>query len=564
MTCKTTHRALLRERVYFMATGIAALCAVCSAGLLPKAASKTGPWAVPTFHCLGLYWSPEQGGKEKQVTVQYREKGKRTWRNGLPMRYHPVDTTECKADYRGSIVNLTPGTHYEVALQLDGTPVRTVFEAETWKDSFPIANVVKATSQDRTLRITQSGTPQGYVLYDGTGCTIDTQNNDDVGIAVNASYVILRGFTIKHVTEHGIRLFEGHHIVIEDCDISQWGSESEKGWGKNYQACIFSNQKALQSVVIQRCRLHHPTWDTNSWAEKHGKSTHPAGPQTVVFWESEGNHVIRYNECWSDRDHYFNDGMGAGYNGGVRGFPGADSDIYGNYIAGCWDDGIEAEGGNQNVRIWNNYIEDVLIPIANAATSIGPLYAWRNISGRCYSPPGSSWDMTHGPFCKMGFAGGEQWMTGHMYFFNNTIFQTGDQGAGALGGSSRLIKHCTTRNNILHVRSTDSHSISTGKRVDNDFDHDLLSARYPDGQEEHGLIGTPTYASGAGFNSETKQGNFQLTRASPGHDQGVVIPNFCEVFTGKAPDMGAHEAATGPMTFGVRARFLPPIDTTVR
>jgi hypothetical protein len=39
---------------------------------------------------------------------------------------------------------------------------------------------------------------------------------------------------------------------------------------------------------------------------------------------------------------------------------------------------------------------DVLIPIANAAVSIGPLYAWRNVSGRCYSPPGSSWDMTFG------------------------------------------------------------------------------------------------------------------------------------------------------------------------
>ncbi len=97
------------------------------------------------------------------------------------------------------------------------------------------------------------------------------------------------------------------------------------------------------------------------------------------YWESAGNHVIRYNGCWSDEDHYFNDGMGAGYNGGFRGFPGADSDIYGNYVANCWDDGIEAEGGTQNVRIWSNHVEEVVIPIANAATSIGPLYVWRNV-----------------------------------------------------------------------------------------------------------------------------------------------------------------------------------------
>ena len=200
----------------------------------------------------------------------------------------------------------------------------------------------------------------------------------------------------------------------------------------------------------------------------------------------------------------------------------------------------------------------MLIPIANAAASIGPLYAWRNVSGRCYSPPGSSWSMTHGPFFKMGYAGGEKWMTGHMYVFNNTIFQPKGEGASGLGGSSRIIKHCITRNNLLHVRSTDSHSISTGKNVDNDFDYDLLSARYPDGQEEHGLTGQPTYESGAGFDVENKRGNFKLTPSSPGYDRGVVIPNFCDVFTGKAPDIGAHEAGTAPMRFGVKARFTPP------
>jgi len=199
-----------------------------------------------------------------------------------------------------------------------------------------------------------------------------------------------------------------------------------------------------------------------------------------------------------------------------------------------------------------------LIPIANAAVSIGPLYAWRNVSGRCYSPPGSSWDMTHGPFCKMGFADGEQWMTGHMYFFNNTIFQASDKGASGLGGSSRIIKHCVTRNNILHVRNSDSRSISTGKGEDNDFDYDLLSARIPNGQEPHRLSGKPTYTLGAGFNVRTKQGNFKLAPQSPGSDQGVVIPNFCDVFTGDAPDMGAHEAGAAPRTFGVKAQFVPP------
>ena len=514
---------------------------------------------VPTFHCIGIYWSPEQGSADHKVSVKFREEGQKQWHAGLPLRYHPVNTSECKADYRGSIVNLKPATTYDIVLSLEGTDLRTECRDTTWSETFPVKSTVKVSDRNTTLTVNQSGRPDAYVLFDGTDCTIDSGNKDEVGIAVDASYVILRGFTIKNVKQHGIRIFSGHHIVIEGCDISKWGSEDEKGWGKNYQACVFSNNKDLNAVVIQRCKMHHPTWDTNSWAEKHGKSTHPAGPQTVVFWNSEGNHVFRYNECWSDSNHYFNDAMGAGSNAGYRGFPGADSDIYCNYIADCWDDGIEAEGGDQNVRIWNNYIEDVLIPIANAAVSIGPLYVWRNVSGRSYSPPGSSWDMTHGPMIKMGYANGEEWMTGHMYFFNNTNFQDDNNGAAGLGGGGRIIKHCTTRNNILHVRREDRNSIAVSNSHEvNDFDYDLISADFPPNHEKNGLKGIPQYVSKAGFDTETRMGMFQIAPGSMGIDAGVVIPNFCEMVNGDHPDIGAHESRTGKIQFGVRAEFIPP------
>jgi len=269
--------------------------------------------------------------------------------------------------------------------------------------------------------------------------------------------------------------------------------------------------------------------------------------------------VIRYNECWSDKDHYYNDTMGGAYNASYRGWPGADSDIYCNYIANCWDDGIEAEGGGQNVRIWNNFIENTMMTIANAAVSIGPLYIWRNVGGRSYSPPGSEWNLTHGNFMKMGFADSEKWMTGHIYVFNNTMLQPNDEGANGLGGESRIIKHCVTRNNIFHVRSGDTHCISTEKKssTDNDFDYDLLSTnRYPADQEKHGIQGKPQYVKGSGFSFETKTGNFQLASDSPGAKKAEVIPNFCDI--NSTPDMGAHETGTTPMVFGVKALFVPP------
>jgi hypothetical protein len=37
-----------------------------------------------------------------------------------------------------------------------------------------------------------------------------------------------------------------------------------------------------------------------------------------------------------------------------------------------------------------------------------------------------------------------------------------------------------------------------------------------------------------------------------------VIPNFCDVFKGAAPDMGAQGDGAPPMVFGVEAEFTPP------
>src|SRR5205085_9016583 len=64
------------------------------------------------------------------------------------------------------------------------------------------------------------------------------------------------------------------------------------------------------------------------------------------------------------------------------GFPNADSDIYGNKISSTWDDGIEAEGGNENVRIWNNYLDRTATGVATTVTSVGPVYIFRNVFNR--------------------------------------------------------------------------------------------------------------------------------------------------------------------------------------
>jgi hypothetical protein len=255
------------------------------------------------------------------------------------------------------------------------------------------------------------------VVIDGENQTL--QNIDLQG----KQYVILRNFKLTGAIKNAIYIQKNsHHIVIEDCDISLWGGVSKVKTATG-AANMFPNFGAidaaifcefnLSSSVMQRNKIYNPRYDTNSWAESHGRSQidvavyntllannprnleigivegiyykerfHPSGPQGISYFFSEkGNNVIRYNEIFSTNGNYLYDPIGGGENGGYYGFPGADSDVYGNYVAHSWDDAMEIEGGGENVRLWNNYMEKTYIGIANAVTSVGPLYIWRNVSG---------------------------------------------------------------------------------------------------------------------------------------------------------------------------------------
>jgi hypothetical protein len=520
-----------------------------------------GAFAIPTFHCLGLYWSPSGGASDREVLVRYRPRGASAWGIGLPMRYHPISKTdEDLTDYRGSVVHLTPATTYEIQLELAGTTTTANLIATTWSETFPIGETVRIGDRDAPLEITESGQPGAWRLYDGSGTTINVRHRHNACIRVNASYVILRGFTLKGAgaTDGNLRrpigaihLEGGHDILIENCDISDWGRlDPDTGFGRNLDSAVYSRNQDLKRLIIQRCKLHDPTWDGSTWYEP-VHPTHTRGPQCISLFNTAGNHVLRYNECWSDLEHMYNDIVGGGSNGSFKGSPGPDSDIYGNYISHCWDDGLEVEGGSRNVRVWDNYLTQCMIMIGNAAASIGPLYIWRNVAVRSQSQP----DAGGLYFLKMGYANGEEWMTGHQYVFHNTLFRADEWlPRGGLGGN-RIVKHVTSRNNILHVRGNTDRSISGNERnVDNDYDYDLYNGRIPPGQEPHGIRDEPVYADGAGLNAKTKTGRFQLAPNSPGAASGAVIPNFSPSYTGVAPDIGAHQRGALPMQFGVDAR----------
>src|SRR6185503_891686 len=151
------------------------------------------------------------------------------------------------------------------------------------------------------LAISQSGTPSAYRVYDGRGTTIDVRHQHDSCITIDASYVIVRGFVLKGAGATKDARFKpigavlvtgGQNIIIEECDISDWGRRDPKTrFGVNCDSAIYSHRATLKQLVVQRCKLHHPATDSNNWHEpKH--PTHPTGPQAISLFETAGNHVL--------------------------------------------------------------------------------------------------------------------------------------------------------------------------------------------------------------------------------------------------------------------------------
>jgi hypothetical protein len=508
------------------------------------------PTAVPTFECIGLYWKPADGAENKICPVNYRAAGIKKWREAYPLWFDKRNR-----EYRGSIVHLKSNTNYEIELNLKNTNTKTALQCKTWTEDLPIVKTIYLPERSsKTLTIDRSGTPNGYILYTPKPqrtTTIDVVNQQDNCIIVKTSYVIIRGLTLKNARIHGIQLRDNvHDVIIENCDISGWGRTHDDGWGENYDSAIYSNGKSIERITVQRNRIHHPRSDSNNWRElrKHKNTRHPLGPQAVCFWNSRGNHVIRYNHVYSDDDHQYNDIFGAGSNFSKVGFPNRDSDIYGNLLSHCWDDAIESEGANCNVRIWDNYMNEVFVGVACASTSIGPLYVWRNITKEMRVAPNEY----SGGFLKTSDKTGG----GKIYVFHNNALHASkitDKGKISIGASLGFgwggpMSNVTTRNNILHVKTC--YINDKNKDPQGDYDYDLYQGwiKAAGKPESHGIKAVPIYVENAGLKNHSAI--FHLAPRSPGYDQGIRLPNFNDHFTGIAPDIGAHEANTPPLQFG--------------
>ena len=531
-----------------------------------QAGGNTGNlYAVTTYECAGIYFKTAEAGPCK---IHYKEIKAKNWSDGLDLVYDSRD-----GEYRGSIINLKPDTDYET--ELETTSGKSRLKLKTKSDAFPVGKVtvLPEGESDKEVVITESGTPGAYHLVtvpENSKSILNLKNVSESGIIVDADYVIIRGVEIRNPAIHGIRIRKNRHdIVIEQCHITFWGRIGGPRTYGNIEGGSDSGiyaEEGTGNLTIQRNLIEDPRGASNDW-----ETGHPNGPQGISIIQSTGGNVIRYNDIVSTEDHGFNDAIGGGSNFSLIGNVNCNSDIYGNLIRSVWDDAIESEGANMNVRIWGNYAHKFFNGIATACTSRGPLYIFRNVLGE--SRTGHS-NTAGGSFIKTGerneFGGGRK------YIFHNTALQPG----GVFHAfTSHVNPNSITRNNIFDVPGR--LATDTEKEPASDYDYDYFSGTTRGtAQEKNGIrfnvtpSGTKLYISSyklefyprSTINSikwgaqpyEFGERKVNITDPvvwinNPLIDSGAIIPGFNNNFTGKGPDIGAFETGAPPLEFGRRA-----------
>lgn len=503
----------------------------------------TGMEAVATFESIGvtLNYAGDPSANAR-ASVRYRASNTSDWQDGLDLVYRPTEK-----QFRGSLLNLRTDTEYEIEATLrdNVTQLAGTTRVRTWSEQVPIAKVVRlpAGTTDAPLVISDKGTPEGWILYtraEGSPSTIDVGTAAPAAIQVkDAAYVVIDNLIVRGGAERGINVIGSHHVRIRRCDIAGWGDpgtpkdDLPKGRfvdaaGKviNWQAGVHVGVGSAQ-VVVEENFIHAPRGTANCWAYGH-----PAGPQGVILQMTDGNHVVRNNDIIGSEAHWWNDGIESMYNEKLEGGPRRDTDISGNIIAFANDDGTELDGGQINVRYFNNWVQWTYCGVSNAPNLSGPSYVYRNL----FVLTGEQRGRTNFGF-KMG---GDRFPApGRTFLFHNTMISTN---AGlSTGHYGKGATPITARSNLYLA----GEMLLTGKIEGNyDLDYDLLpaSAITPadSGQQKHAIAGAPSFV-------DPNAGDYRLAPTSAGIDAGVAIPGL----SADKPDVGAFELSA-PADFPVR------------
>lgn len=309
-----------------------------------------------------------------------------------------------------NIVGLEEDTEYSVRY-FDGAVEKAAGSFRTWRSDVPVARTIflnpdefKAPyvidckgSEDGWIRITSS---TGKLFNPGASATF---------IVRGAQYVLIDDMELRGAADAAnvIKIENSSHVRVRNCDIAGWGTseyvpmysllpkddKTGAGLGRyrkpdgkpiNYQAAIRVGEGS-SCVVIERCYIHDPLSRSCSWYY-----CHPAGPEAVLMACPDHSTVIRWCDFVGADGRNWNDAVEGARNFKEDGGFNRDADIYGNFMIFANDDCIELDGGQKNIRCFENRFESSLCGVSVQGCMLGPSYVYNNL----FSGKGEQFGMT--------------------------------------------------------------------------------------------------------------------------------------------------------------------------
>jgi hypothetical protein len=416
----------------------------------------------------------------------------------------------------------------------------------------------------REKPITIKAAGDGEVIFDGDG----SARLFDV---MASSHHIFDGLTFRNTD---VAIFAGQKevagavgLAVKNCRFENVGAGV---WTEYAGSSDFYIADNLFLGRDDRFRL--VGWTGPLWASAGPYGSHLLKSYYAVKVYGPG-HVIAHNAI-----AYFHDGIGISTYGTPEEDPerrASSIDIYNNDIHMMGDDYVETDGGVHNVRVFNNRGVNAAHGGYSAQPVFGgPVYFIRNIL--YHVPSGVAFKFSAKPaglFVYHNTIIGEHIIgdpSANMHFRNNLFLGRDTPGRGILRLANATDDFSTDYNGYRPNRGVKDQYAFLGPKkgqrlyepsIDNWQTFGTLSDfRAASGQETHGIEVdfdifeklTPPDPAERHAVYHAMDLNFALKPASTVVDAGVVIPTVNDVFTGKAPDLGALESGAPALHYGPR------------
>lgn len=547
------------------------------------AGNATVPGALstpfPTLTNLAVEWLIE-GDDNLNATcaVKYRMAGESAWREAMPLLRVPAGKSSgtrpifyWENKLSGSVLDLKPGTRYEISLSLrdpDGGRKDTVVTVSTRPVPRPAPDgrVIRVRA-DEFRRAARSLEP-GDILELGPGWYGDFRLERDgapgrpIVIRSDGSYPAINATFTKVDLEYR------KHVIIEGVTVR---GPVELRWAEDIAVrhCTVLSSRGIVATdrpgatncyIADNTVISYMPWDSLALGccinEKSisnvGEGIEITGPGNVIAH----NYVKGYRDCISTMEDLWV-------------YDQRCVDIYNNDIYDGADDAIEADFTQGNTRIMRNRITNCFIGLSSQPGLGGPSYFIRNVIYNLINTPfklarGSTGDLVlHNTVVKVG----DGFMVAHnpsrVKFRNNlTIGGHGGGDYARFGTGRGLAVSFTNADNTADMAYNAFGAVGMpfqGVIGRHRFESIEELRKLPYGRNSVQVdmsvfANNPEYPAPA-FPAR-EPADLRLAPGSAAVDAGQVIPNVNEDYTGKAPDLGAYELGQEMPVYGPRPRGM--------